>query len=312
MRGGYCMRLVSVVSVLALAVASGGCGGRIGYRGLTVKVEVPVRARVQVDVDAAAAARARAGGQVHAEVAAEAAVEPPAPEPVVVAVEGAPVAEFFGIPLDGAADVVFVLDRSGSMTEPARGRAAELHRQPAAAPGVPPPADPAVASDPAAGGPPGDEPQEPAAEIAAAPPPPPQKIEVARRELTDALRRLDPGTRINVIFFNAAVEGYAPGFIAVEDPEREDLIHFVETTPAVGRTALAAALRTAFLMNPRRVVLLSDGLGNLGDGAGAILRDAREAMRGGVRIDAIGLGVNQDDALLRALAAESGGLYQAF
>jgi hypothetical protein len=70
-------------------------------------------------------------------------------------------------------------------------------------------------------------------------------------------------------------------------------------------------MRTAFLMNARRIVLLSDGLGNVGGGAYAVLRDAREAMRGGVRIDTIGLGYGQDYDLLRSLAHESGGLYQA-
>jgi len=70
-------------------------------------------------------------------------------------------------------------------------------------------------------------------------------------------------------------------------------------------------MRTAFLMNARRIVLLSDGLGNVGGNADAVLRDAREAIRGGVRIDTIGLGSGQDGALLSALARESGGLYQA-
>ena len=40
-------------------------------------------------------------------------------------------------------------------------------------------------------------------------------------------------------------------------------------------------------------MLLSDGLGNVGGNAQAVLRDAREAMRGGVRIDTIGLGSTQ-------------------
>ena len=69
-------------------------------------------------------------------------------------------------------------------------------------------------------------------------------------------------------------------------------------------------MQVAFLMNAHRIVLLSDGLGNVGGGADEILRDAREAMRGDLRIDTIGLGADQDEVLLRALASESGGLYQ--
>jgi hypothetical protein len=64
------------------------------------------------------------------------------------------------------------------------------------------------------------------------------------------------------------------------------------------------------LLNARRIVLLSDGLGNVGGGSHAVLRDAREAMRGGVRIDAVGIGRDADANLLQTLANESGGLYQ--
>jgi hypothetical protein len=42
------------------------------------------------------------------------------------------------------------------------------------------------------------------------------------------------------------------------------------------------------------------------------MRHGREAIRGGVRIDAIGIGPSQDAKLLAALAAETGGLYQRF
>jgi hypothetical protein len=38
--------------------------------------------------------------------------------------------------------------------------------------------------------------------------------------------------------------------------------------------------------------------------------DHQPAMRGGVRVDTIGIGKSQDAALLQALAGESGGLYQ--
>jgi hypothetical protein len=139
----------------------------------------------------------------------------------------------------------------------------------------------------------------------------PRKIEVAQAELVDALRRLPAGTRINVIFFNNSMEAFAPAIVPLEESARSGLIEFVKEAPATGRTALAPAMRTAFLMNARRVVLLSDGLGNIGGDSTSLLRDARAAIRGGVRIDTIGLGGDQDADLLGALAAESGGLYQA-
>ena len=116
---------------------------------------------------------------------------------------------------------------------------------------------------------------------------------------------------MNVLFFNSDVDAYAPAIVALDEASRGSLIGFVEATSAIGSTALAPAMRTAFVMNAQRVVLLSDGLGNVGGGADAVLRDAREAIRGGVRIDTVGLGTGQDAQLLGSLAGDSGGLYQA-
>ena len=99
--------------------------------------------------------------------------------------------------------------------------------------------------------------------------------------------------------------------VTLEARDRDPLTRFVLDKRADGSTALTPAMRMAFLMNAQRIVLLSDGLGNVGASGGALLRDAREAVRGGVRIDTIGLGADQDRYLLHALAAESGGLYQA-
>jgi len=201
-------------------------------------------------------------------------IEPPRPPEPAVALQGAPVAEFFGIPLEGAHEVVFVLDCSGSMTDAAQGAIAQLGSQ-------------------------------------RGPSTVPTKIDVAREELADALQRLPAGTLVDVIFFNSDVEALAPGMVALEESSRDGMIGFVRSMTATGMTALAPAMRTAFLMNARRIVLLSDGIGNVGGDSSAVLRDAREAMRGGVRIDTIGLGRKQDAGLLQALAGESGGIYQA-
>ena len=78
--------------------------------------------------------------------------------------------------------------------------------------------------------------------------------------------------------------------MAGEETQRAGLLGFVMEQVPTGRTALVPAMRTAFLMNASRIVLLSDGLGNLGGDSRALLRDAREAIRGGVRVDTIGLG----------------------
>lgn len=339
------MRRVLIISLLVLL---SGCA-------------VPVRAPIDVRVTVKAKGKLRVPAPSAAGAEAEVYLPPP---PAPVALEGAPVPEFFGIPLDDAQDIVFVLDVSGSMEEPASGRIAELSVLPPAAshpdgppppppgsgPGAPPsgaepgppadaygPGDPCAARDyqpelPYEGDPcapfepygPGDPrsiggyderpagelgPEYPADEPAA--PLVPRKIDVARAELVHAIERLEPGTRMNVLFFNNRLEAMAATIVGLDEPGRDALVHFVLSTEPYGPTALAPALRTALSMNPRRLVLLSDGLGNVGGDASAVLRDAREAMLGGVRIDTIGIGQAQDDRLLRALAEESGGLYQA-
>jgi hypothetical protein len=271
-------------SLIFLLVCT-GCTVRLprpGEIGITVKTTTRVQARV--DVNAAAN--------------------------VIVPLEGAPVPEFFGIPLEGASDVVFVLDCSGSMSELAQGRIAQLQAPP-------PPTSPPPPVAPGPDGPPPD----PSTDPSALPPddgPPapdpvptqPRKIDIAQVELIDALERLPAGIRINVLFFNDSLEAYAPNVIQLDDTGRSGLISFIRETNPDGKTALAPAMRTAFLMNAKRIVLLSDGLGNVGGRAHEVLRDAREAIRGGVRIDTIGLGRDQDRQLLDALASESGGLYQ--
>lgn len=259
---------------------------------------------------------------------------------VIVPVQGAQVVEFFGVPLGDAQDVVFVLDCSGSMVEPARGKLAQFDTT-APPPVAPPPdasADPNASPAPV-GPPPGGsgDPRDPQPPGPTSPPPDatppvdpnaqgappaqftasssrvstgPRKIDVAKIELVAALQQLPAGTRMNVLFFTSELEAFAPTMVPLEEQARGGLIEFVQGVEANGSTALAPAMRTAFMMNARRIVLLSDGLGNVGGNADAVLRDAREAMRGGVRIDAIGLGYDHDRGLLTTLAEESGGLYQ--
>lgn len=288
--------------LLALVVVGSACGVRMpGGMRLPIAARATVRADVRVTATVAA--------------------------PVVaVPLENAPVPEFFGVPLDNVQDVVFVLDCSGSMSGIATGAAAQLHTQPVPPP-PPPPADTSTAPGGVAVGP--AEPPPPPPPDAPPPPDPngpqqvstnhsdntgavgPRKIDVAQEELASALQRLAPGTRLNVIFFNNALEAFAPSIVSVDEQGKATLIQFVRGTAPDGGTALAPAMRAAFLMNASRVVLLSDGLGNIGGTPEDIIRDAREAIRGGVRIDTIGLGAGQAASLLSTLASESGGLYQA-
>ncbi len=285
-------------SSLILLIVCTGCFGRMPRPG-ELAIRVNVTTRVQARVQATA------------------------PE-VIVPIENAPVAEFFGIPLEGVGDVVFVLDCSGSMSELAQGRLAQLQGPtgptsppppppvpPGPPDGSPPDGSPPDGSPPDGSPPPGYPPPAPSVGPPVEPAPSqPRKIDVAQVELVDALERLPAGTRLNVLFFNDSLEAFAPNMVPLDEPGRSGLISFIRATGPEGNTALAPAMRTAFLMNAKRIVLLSDGLGNVGGRAHEVLRDAREAIRGGVRIDTIGLGRDQDRQLLNALAVESGGLYQ--
>jgi hypothetical protein len=283
------MRLLPPIVALLLCA---GCHVRAPVPRVRASGTAKTHADVRVDVRARVRVQARPSYR-----------PPPPPQvrPEPVPLEGSAVVEFFGVPLEGAQDVVFLLDRSGSMVEPAMGRIAQLS---AHVPATPPPPDADFPMDAQADAP---------VELAPAPAVVvPRKIDVARRELIEALAQLPAGTRLNVIFFSNWLEAYAPGLTAVDEDNRQDMIHFVDGTEPRGATALATAMRAAFMMGARHVVLLSDGLGNMGGGSEETLRDAREAMRGGLRIDTIGIGPDQDRPLLRALAHESGGLYQAF
>jgi hypothetical protein len=199
----------------------------------------------------------------------------------VVPLQGAPVAEFFGIPLADARQVLFVLDVSGSMSETATGQLASV---------APPSADPNAAAQPHM----------------------PTKMEVAQAELIDAIAKLPPGSRANILIFSELVDAYAPAEVVLDETIRADMIAFVRDMRPETATALQPAMRAAFLMNAPRIVLLSDGLGNIGGGPEDIMRDVSEAMRGGVRIDTIGIGPSQDTKLLALLASQTGGLYQQF
>ena len=274
---------------------------------------VPAAPRLKISVHAKANVRVAADAQARVRIRRWRPPPPPAP---AVPLREAKVVEFFGIPLDGVRDVVFVLDRSGSMAAAAKGRIAVLGSDSAASP----PAS-TTPQEPASQGAPPDASADPTVETpapetssgaaaTAVPPPRASKIEVARRELIDAIERLPAGTRVNVVYFNHNLEAFAVALTPLDDGRRSQIADYVTKISATGATALAPAMRVAFLMNARRIILLSDGRGNVGGGSYAVLRDAREAVRGGVRIDTIGLGYGQDGNLLRALARESGGLYQ--
>jgi len=194
---------------------------------------------------------------------------------------------FFGIPLGGAQDVVFVLDRSGSMDLISAGFAGEdvgMSKTGAVLAGLG------------------------ASIVNAKTKTMPSKMEAAKAELIRTLMAMPDGTRFMIIFFDDKLAAFAPHMLVLEPRTRDAAIAFVRGIKPGGSTAAVPALRLAYQAGAARVVLLSDGLANTGGGGDTLLAEARGAMRAGVRFDTVGLGIDQDAQLLTSLAAESGGL----
>ncbi len=216
--------------------------------------------------------------------------------------------QFYGIPLGGADDVIFVLDRSDSMSGSATGApttalaslatagysAFSAFQGAAAAVPTTPSAFQSALSAWGLGS---------APQTAS-----PSKMDAAKAELVSALSTLPDGTRFSVVFFNESVSQLAPGLTSMSPGARWTSVSFVNTIGPSGTTAAVPALRQAYAAQPRRVVFLSDGLANTGGDSSQLLAEARVAMRHGVRFDTVGVGADQDAPMLRAMAAESGGI----
>ncbi len=195
---------------------------------------------------------------------------------------------FFGVPLDGAQDVVFVLDKSGSMGLVSTGFSGkavgmgEVTSVVASLGGT-------IAND-AMGG------------------PLPSKMDAAKAELIRTLRAMPDGTRFNVIFFDDHIAALAHHMMVLEPGTRAGVEAFIRGIKSGGSTAAVPALDLAYAIGAQRIILLSDGLANTGGGADTLLAHAREQIAMGVRFDTVGIGLDQDADLMQRLAGESGGV----
>lgn len=213
---------------------------------------------------------------------------PPPPAGVVASATVSVRIDFFGVPLDGAQDVVFVLDRSGSMSGVAAGVSGEamgMSSTKSTLVGLG-----ATLANSATGN-----------HL-------PSKLEAAKTELIRTLRAMPDGTRFNVIWFDDQLAVMQHHMMRLEPATRAAVDQFIRAIKPGGSTAAVPALELAYSIGAARVVLLSDGLANTGGGADELLANARRQIRRGVRFDTVGLGIDQDGALLRTLAAESGGV----
>src|SRR5687768_1689756 len=83
---------------------------------------------------------------------------------------------------------------------------------------------------------------------------------------------------------------------------------FISKIDAAGSTAAVPALRAASTMGARHIVFLSDGLANTGGDGDDVLALGRNLSYWGIRVDTIGLGRDQDYRVLQQLSAMTGGV----
>ncbi len=188
--------------------------------------------------------------------------------------ENASQATFYGLQIYSPR-VAFVLDTSGSMSEPARTRPQRTSSKE------------------------GDE---------------TTKLEVAKDELTRALSVFPEGDWFNVVFFASRANAMSDMLVQMDDEARARAMGYVREQRAGGATALYDALMLA-LADERvdTIYALSDGAPNAGELAdpGAIRAELRRlnAVR---KVQIHGIAVGQSSALLEGLAADSGGEYREF
>ena len=226
---------------------------------------------------------------------------------------------FYGVPLENAQDVVFVLDRSGSMTEADSGAPMALVSPTVTLSALTTAGSNAMASFrlPTGGLPTSAAALGASSASAFAGLPGlaqgvltsrQTKLDIAKAELTAAIAGLPDGTRYNVVFFGDTVSELSPSLVSLNPVTRIGSMVFVQNIAPDGMTAAVPALRAAYASNPHRVVFLSDGLANVDGDGQQLLAEARVQMRRGVRFDTVGVGTDQDRPLMVALAQQSGGI----
>jgi hypothetical protein len=174
--------------------------------------------------------------------------------------------EFFGVPLGGAQDVVFVVERSRSMRDSAPDLQRELrsfedHRAPS-------------------------------------------KMEAVRAELVRTIAALPDGTRFNIVFFDGEVSAFRREMAVLDADVRAQAASFVRGTEPGEADAATPALREALRLAPQRIVFLSDGLAAAEESR--LVAEARRAARRGVRFDTVGLGVDREPMYFRVAQESGG------
>jgi len=155
-----------------------------------------------------------------------------------------------------------------------------------------------------------------------------KKIEVAKSELTRAIRALEEGATFGILVFSATAELWETGMVPADAIAKKRAVEWVGALRTHQATNVYDALEAAFLLgtprapqaarrsagSPDTIYLVSDGAPTVGKftRGEVILEYVRRWNRNrGVKVDAIGVGEDQDVNFLRTLAEENGGVYVA-
>jgi hypothetical protein len=96
--------------------------------------------------------------------------------------------------------------------------------------------------------------------------------------------------------------------VALSQTYRSYAHRFVRNIRPIGSTAAVPALRAAGTMGARHIVFLSDGLANTGGDGNDLLALANGFAQAGIRVDTVGLGRDQDYGVLQQMSAMTGGV----
>ncbi len=207
---------------------------------------------------------------------------------------------FFGITTKSK-NIVFVLDISGSMNEPANFAEEEK----------------VVATGGGSGGGGGGGAYVPKADEKG------KKIGIAKGELHRALGLLPSDTSFNIIFYSTEVKLYSNAMVQASDANKGKAQKYVHEIKAEGGTNIHDALEKAFnlIRKPEEnfekgvdtIFFLTDGMPTVGKVVDPtkiqkLVREWNQTRR--IRIHTIGIGTH-DRAMMEALAKENGGNYAA-
>jgi len=141
-----------------------------------------------------------------------------------------------------------------------------------------------------------------------------ERIAAAKEGARVALKRLAPDDKVALVSYNHEVDVMSPA--APLSNARERLIEAIDGLRAGGTTALYAGVKEggrqveAYLSDNavNRVILLSDGLANVGPSTpGELAELGRKLASKGITVSTIGLGLEYNEDLMQRLAAASDG-----